>query len=146
MVMPVLTDSGRDDLWLVLPHLGAGGAQKVALIAARYFAAQGLKVKLVTLIPGHPVAHALPEGIPLLELGVPTHRSWWARGGRFVLVQLEKLISWLFLLQLRWFAGWFQARVHPGGCGLAMKLFRVCLLYTSPSPRDQRGSRMPSSA
>ena len=24
--------------------------------------------------------------------------------------------------------------------------FRVCLLYTSPSPRDRRGSRMPSSA
>ena len=24
--------------------------------------------------------------------------------------------------------------------------FRPCLLYTSPSPRDQRGSRMPSSA
>ena len=24
--------------------------------------------------------------------------------------------------------------------------FEVCLLYTSPSPRDQRGSRMPSSA
>ena len=28
-------------------------------------------------------------------------------------------------------------RCHP---------FRLCLLYTSPSPRDQRGSRMPSSA
>ena len=25
-------------------------------------------------------------------------------------------------------------------------LFHACLLYTSPSPRDQRGSRMPSSA
>ena len=25
-------------------------------------------------------------------------------------------------------------------------LFKACLLYTSPSPRDQRGSRMPSSA
>ena len=25
-------------------------------------------------------------------------------------------------------------------------LYHVCLLYTSPSPRDQRGSRMPSSA
>ena len=25
-------------------------------------------------------------------------------------------------------------------------LTRICLLYTSPSPRDQRGSRMPSSA
>ena len=25
-------------------------------------------------------------------------------------------------------------------------MFKNCLLYTSPSPRDQRGSRMPSSA
>ena len=25
-------------------------------------------------------------------------------------------------------------------------MFKCCLLYTSPSPRDQRGSRMPSSA
>ena len=29
------------------------------------------------------------------------------------------------------------ALIGPSGC---------CLLYTSPSPRDQRGSRMPSSA
>ena len=27
-----------------------------------------------------------------------------------------------------------------------MYFLRSCLLYTSPSPRDQRGSRMPSSA
>ena len=27
-----------------------------------------------------------------------------------------------------------------------LNLGRSCLLYTSPSPRDQRGSRMPSSA
>ena len=26
------------------------------------------------------------------------------------------------------------------------QLYYICLLYTSPSPRDQRGSRMPSSA
>ena len=25
-------------------------------------------------------------------------------------------------------------------------MYIICLLYTSPSPRDQRGSRMPSSA
>ena len=25
-------------------------------------------------------------------------------------------------------------------------MYKSCLLYTSPSPRDQRGSRMPSSA
>ena len=29
---------------------------------------------------------------------------------------------------------------------LALVLPEHCLLYTSPSPRDQRGSRMPSSA
>ena len=28
MVVPVLVDSGRDDLWLVLPHLGAGALRK----------------------------------------------------------------------------------------------------------------------
>ena len=125
MQEPLLVHSSRDDLWLVLPHLGAGGAQKVALIAARHFSAQGLKVKLVTLIPGHPVAHALPEGIPLLELGTPDHRSWWARAGRFTVAQLDKLIRLVFQLQLRWFAGWFQACVDPGGRGLAMQLFRV---------------------
>ena len=29
---------------------------------------------------------------------------------------------------------------------VATALLQSCLLYTSPSPRDQRGSRMPSSA
>ena len=33
-----------------------------------------------------------------------------------------------------------------GGDTLLRRLSTVCLLYTSPSPRDQRGSRMPSSA
>ena len=33
------------------------------------------------------------------------------------------------------------------GCDLVkLAVTDVCLLYTSPSPRDQRGSRMPSSA
>ena len=55
---------------------------------------------------------------------------------------------------------WRKAAVKPTvrQCGLAMLAgvlayylctlldFSGCLLYTSPSPRDQRGSRMPSSA
>ena len=32
------------------------------------------------------------------------------------------------------------------GAVIISDAFRYCLLYTSPSPRDQRGSRMPSSA
>ena len=39
---------------------------------------------------------------------------------------------------------WFGAQaVHRVSLGA---FFFFCLLYTSPSPRDQRGSRMPSSA
>ena len=37
---------------------------------------------------------------------------------------------------------------HGGGMltGAHTRTITACLLYTSPSPRDQRGSRMPSSA
>ena len=49
-------------------------------------------------------------------------------------------------------AGWFGA-LFPESLGgsdlgflVAAVLAEDCLLYTSPSPRDQRGSRMPSSA
>ena len=43
-----------------------------------------------------------------------------------------------FLLEL------LSTRVPPGVDEAAY--VKACLLYTSPSPRDQRGSRMPSSA
>ena len=36
------------------------------------------------------------------------------------------------------------AELRPVAEGV--KKLQACLLYTSPSPRDQRGSRMPSSA
>ena len=36
--------------------------------------------------------------------------------------------------------------IADGGEGTVDAMVRACLLYTSPSPRDQRGSRMPSSA
>ena len=40
-----------------------------------------------------------------------------------------------------------DVRNVPGvGPKLVQQLSLACLLYTSPSPRDQRGSRMPSSA
>ena len=37
-------------------------------------------------------------------------------------------------------------RVGAAISNLGTKISYTCLLYTSPSPRDQRGSRMPSSA
>ena len=38
--------------------------------------------------------------------------------------------------------GGFQAGYNP----MTGKAFKICLLYTSPSPRDRTRSRMPSSA
>ena len=35
---------------------------------------------------------------------------------------------------------------QPNAYGIFLETAHPCLLYTSPSPRDQRGSRMPSSA
>ena len=42
--------------------------------------------------------------------------------------------------------GTYPAPRHEQFNSDADKLISICLLYTSPSPRDQRGSRMPSSA
>ena len=41
---------------------------------------------------------------------------------------------------------WERARTQLATAGVNVPRGRDCLLYTSPSPRDQRGSRMPSSA
>ena len=40
----------------------------------------------------------------------------------------------------------FDAVARRDVRGLLKSELKACLLYTSPSPRDQRGSRMPSSA
>ena len=62
--------------------------------------------------------------------------------------------------QRRWLPSWYQQRIKAYETQTMSQLidsamFRdeivpalcyACLLYTSPSPRDQRGSRMPSSA
>ena len=40
----------------------------------------------------------------------------------------------------------FESRTHKRLIDIIEPTPQTCLLYTSPSPRDQRGSRMPSSA
>ena len=83
----------RDDLWLVLPHLGPGGAQKVALLAAGFFMAKGWRVRLVTMLPGPDRAHAIPDGLLVTDLAPVVDALWkrdhWnrsllARGRRFL--------------------------------------------------------------
>ena len=58
----------------------------------------------------------------------------------------------LYLDKANWFERIAQGKsigfviIFVGLLGLAFSIFKICLLYTSPSPRDGLLSRMPSSA
>lgn len=125
-----------DDLWIVLPHLGPGGAQKVALLAAAHFSAQGLRVRLVTLLPDQPLAHGLPPGLRLLDLGPAVaeawrgdhwNRRWSARGRRFLLAQRRRLhrLASRVILRLGW--AWLSRAAIPGRADRPARLLRWCV-------------------
>ena len=111
-----------DDLWVVLPHLGAGGAQKVGLLAAEHFAAQGFRVRVLSLRHGHPVKHIVPAGVEVFDLGPNVHpwfqdvsnRSFGARIRRFVLAQVRKLVRIVFLVASSLFWPLIVRHMHPG--------------------------------
>ena len=106
-----------DDLWVVLPHLGAGGAQKVALLAAGHFADQGLSVRLITLTHGHPVVYALPPGVIHQELA--PERQAGIRSFLQIHVLNRLIRNGLLLL-----SPWLAPRICPGRGGVAWQLFR----------------------
>ena len=134
-----------DDLWVVLPHLGAGGAQKVGLLAAEHFAAQGLRVRVLSLRHNHPIKHRLPGNVTVFDLGPDEqdphpwlrdveNRSMLARGRRFVVAQclrarrftLRLLMGLLLLwLQLTW--RWVDPRVQVGSSALVVRLLNLCM-------------------
>ena len=135
-----------DDLWVVLPHIGAGGAQKVGLLAAEHFAAQGFKVRVLSLRHGHPIKHAIPEGVELFDLGPDDdfslhpwlqdgwNRSLMARGRRFTIAQCIKLRRFLIRatmalvlrgLQFTW--RWCEPKVQPGSDAWVTRLLGWCM-------------------
>jgi len=123
-----------DDLWVVLPHLGAGGAQKVGLLAAGHFAAQGLKVRVVTLKHDHPIKHRLPPGVTHMDVGPDFRHPWlgdyWnrslpARGRRFCIAQLIKIRRWFVKGPLWLLWPWIERRAWPGETGLPLRLLHA---------------------
>ena len=83
--------------------------------------------------------HMVCSGFALAELLGRSARGWTYRIG--TLLPIPGVLGPLVWNDLLWL-------VIPTNivCGLFLPVTYVCLLYTSPSPRDQRGSRMPSSA
>ncbi len=105
------------DLLIVLPHLGPGGAQKVALLVAEHFLADELKVILVTLLPGKACAHVIPEGLSWIDLGDEVAATWSnralsARTWRFMSTWVRRIFALVFVL-IAW--SWLK-RVRPGSC------------------------------
>ena len=76
-------------------------------------------------------------------------------GALCTLGAMMRIASFTELLLWRAATGFFLAGIYPVGMkiasqwfpkGLGVALGWLCLLYTSPSPRDRQKSRMPSSA
>ena len=71
-----------------------------------------------------------------------TENKWllWSWGG-FAFIILSLLAQTYIDVKINeWYKGFYDLLQDAPNRELS------CLLYTSPSPRDQRGSRMPSSA
>ena len=54
---------------------------------------------------------------------------------------MDQFIDWVYSQLVGFFGNFFAEMGNMG-----VELFEICLLYTSPSPRDAHESRMPSSA
>ena len=101
--------------------------------------AKEVKAKLKLQIPGGGATPAPPVGSALGQYGVNImdfvqafNNDTSSRQGETVPVEITIFEDNSFT---------FETKTAP-----ASYLIKNCLLYTSPSPRDQRGSRMPSSA
>ena len=130
-----------DDLWLVLPHLGPGGAQKVALLAAGFFMAKGWRVRLVTMLPGPAQAHAIPEGLLVTDLAPAVDALWkrdhWNRSlvarARRYLAPKRRLHRALARLVMGPLVGLLES-VQPGQRCWRSRLLRWCVQGIDGSP------------
>ena len=132
--MQQAAEEQRDDLWLVLPHLGPGGAQKVALLAAGFFMAKGWRVRLVTMLPGPAQAHAIPEGLLVTDLAPAVDALWkrdhWNRSllarGRLYLAPKRRLHRALARLVMGPLVGLLES-VQPGQRCWRSSLLQWCV-------------------
>jgi glycosyltransferase involved in cell wall biosynthesis len=107
------------DLVIVLPHLGPGGAQKVALLAAEQLLGEGRHVALLTLLPDKPKTHQLPDGLVLIDLAVDvaattSNRALLARGRRFLLAWSRRLLALGLVIVLRGLLRGVRPGQHSG--------------------------------
>ena len=79
------------------------------------------------------------KAVKLIDFGIS--KRFRRRGA---LTEMWTQTGTLYYRAPEMFSGGYREQVDIWAAGIL--LYKFCLLYTSPSPRDQRGSRMPSSA
>ena len=142
----------------VLPHLARPCASVVLAALARAAVASNNKAALRPALAGRliPLEDAAPTCDPIRVL-LETASTIGFRPGYFdappeapAAPQRAALLAWLHEHVSDEARRVFVLRACDGLDDLAAATdaddILSCLLYTSPSPRDQRGSRMPSSA
>ena len=94
---------------------------------------------------------ASPEVIPLIAVdSYATTALWTHVFVEYFIPEVDRRLAETGNYQIRWnkaFGGTIaKTRGVLDSLQYDLADIGICLLYTSPSPRDQRGSRMPSSA
>ena len=112
--------------------------------AALSYAIIGLATSLPLLIFSRVLVGLVKQTMTISSAIIST---WTSKAERTdALGQLSSVAMLAFLLGQS-LGGALSTRIHPSApAALAVALYAVCLLYTSPSPRDLSTSRMPSSA
>ena len=106
----------------------------------------------LTINPTVDVAFQTDEVVPIRKIRTDSMRFDPGGGGINVSRVIKELGGETIAVHTKgWFTGEFLEEMLDDlgldRCAIEIEgRTRACLLYTSPSPRDQRGSRMPSSA
>ena len=138
-------------LWLVLTFVGcATGAERdgLGLMADPVYGLMNPFPSDDLVVDG---SVAIPiESLPPSDTPMPVERVAWRSG----FSPVQPVVIELSEVDPSGFPGWRSPTPGQGsaqlwdldaGVGIPI-MAEVCLLYTSPSPRDKRQSRMPSSA
>ena len=155
----VLSNGTTDAITVLVGELlvpGPGGELLTAIVAA------GAVAAFLSTSSGLLIAIAGAVSHDIMKAGIPQFRfAVWGGVAVSILaglaveqVDISVLIGWSTAIAassiapLLLFGIWWPGLTSRGAIASAVTggTLSTCLLYTSPSPRDQRGSRMPSSA
>ena len=136
------SEANDTNIRMVRTYWAELGKPNKSIIVSRHNAYHGSSVGSGSL-GGMSGMHA-QGGLPIPGIHHINQPDWWSEGGDmspedFGLARARELETAIEQLGQDRVAAFIAEPVQGAG-GV------ICLLYTSPSPRDQRGSRMPSSA